>query len=113
RDIEQTDRVVGQYLILGAGNVDIVLLPANAPHPQPDDLVATQPAEQPGQHQGAEQFDRVFAANRVGVDVGVLEIEAGPQQLGPDVIGDDTGIRTDQGPDAAGSGQRPGPVERV
>jgi hypothetical protein len=40
RDIEQADGVLGEYLILGAGDVDVIVLPANAPDPQPDDLVA-------------------------------------------------------------------------
>ena len=79
RDVQQADRILAERFVVGvAGDGDILALPAYAPHPQPDDLVAAQPAEQPGQCQRPQQFDGVFAADRVGVDVAVLEVEAGP-----------------------------------
>lgn len=53
----------------------------------------------------------MLAADGVGVDVAVLEVEASPQQLGPNVVGDDARIRADESADAAWGGQRAGRVE--
>ena len=86
-------------------------MPAHAPDSQPDDLVAAESTEQPGKYQCSEQLDGMLAADRVGVDVAVLQVEARPQQFGPDVIGDHAWVRTDESADAARSGQRASGIE--
>ena len=87
------------------------MLPAGAADAEPDDLVAAEPAEQPDQRQGAQQLDGVLAAGRAVVDVAVLEVEPGPQQFRPHVIGDHPRVGADQRADAARGGQRAGRVE--
>jgi hypothetical protein len=88
-----------------------VVLPADAAGPQPDDLVAAQPGEQPGQGQCPDQLDRVVAARGRAGQVAGLDVQAGVQQLGPHVIGDHPGIGADQRADAARDGQRAGGIE--
>src|ERR1700682_6301228 len=53
----------------------------------------------------------MLAADRVGVYVAVLQVEARPQQFGPDIVGDDAWVGADQSADGARGGQRAGGIE--
>src|SRR5271167_751695 len=53
----------------------------------------------------------MLAADRVGVDVAVLQVEARPQQLGPDIVGDYAWVGADESADAARGGQRASGIE--
>jgi hypothetical protein len=56
RHVQQADRVAGQDLPGVPGDSGAVVLPPDAAHPQPRDLVAALPGEQPGQCDGADQL---------------------------------------------------------
>ena len=84
------------------------MLPADAADPQPDDLVAALPAEQPSQRDGADELHRVTGAARDRGEVAGLDVQPGPQQLGPDVVGDDPRVRADQRPPRPARATGPG-----
>ena len=73
-----------------------VVLPADAADPQPRDLVAAQPAEQPGQRDRPDQLHRVVGAGGVAGQIGLVQVQPGPQQLGPHLVGDHAGVGADQ-----------------
>ena len=79
------------------------------PTPEPGDFVAALAAEQPGEGDRADHVDRV-GAGPAG-QVGGVEVQAGPEQFGPEVVGDHTGIGSLQGADAARGFQCPRRVE--
>jgi hypothetical protein len=85
-----------------------VRLPADAADPQADDFRAAQAAEQPRDGQGAHQFYRVavsgVAARR---KIRLVEVEPGPEELRPQIIGDHPRGRADQGLDRPRGGQGP------
>ena len=87
------------------------MLPADAADPQPGDLVAAQPGEQPGQRDRADQLHRIVGVGGVAGQIGGVQVQSSPQQLGPHVVGDHAGIGADQGGDAARHCQRPVRVE--
>ncbi|MFF9624006.1 hypothetical protein [Streptomyces griseosporeus] len=74
-DVEQADRVAGQDLLRVAGDRCPVVLPADAAHPQPGDLVASLSGEQPGQCDRADQVERVEVPGAGLVQVGGLQIQ--------------------------------------
>jgi hypothetical protein len=111
RDVEQADGLLGQDLAGGAVDGLSLVLPADAADPQPGDLIAPQAGEQPGQCERADQLEGVVAAGGGAGEIRGLEVEPGPQQLGPDPIGDDAGVGGDQRGDGAGHRQGPGGVE--
>ena len=111
RHVEQADGIVGQDVGGVAGDRDAVALPADGPDPQAGDLVAAQPGEQPGQRDRADQLHRVVGACGGAGQVGVGQVQPGPQQLRPDVVGDHSRVGADQCCDAARHDQRAGRVE--
>jgi hypothetical protein len=94
-DVEQADGVPGEHLAGVTGDRCPVVLPADAADPEPGDLVAALSGEQPGQRGGADEFHRVAGAARDRGEVAGLDVQPGPQQLGPDVVGDDARVRAD------------------
>ena len=110
RHVQQADGLIGQDVGGVAGDGLAVVLPADAADPQPGDLVAAQAGEQPGQRDRPDQFHRVVGVGAAG-QVGGLQVEPGPQQLGPYLVGDHPRVGADQGVDAARDGQRPVGVE--
>jgi hypothetical protein len=101
RHVQQADRVAGQDLLRVAGDLGAVVLPADAARPQPGDLVAALPGEQPGQRDRADQFQRVEVPGLGLREVVFREVQPGPHQLRPDLVGDHPGVRAEQGGDAA------------
>ena len=79
------------------------MLPADAAETEPGDFVAALATEQPGEGDRADHVDRV-SAGPAGQIVGV-EVEAGPEEFGPQIVGDHPRIGSLQGPDAARSFQ--------
>src|SRR5262245_38672951 len=61
-------------------------LPANAADTQPHDLVATEPAEEPGKSKAAHELERILLPCG---EVLFRVVEARPKQLGPEIVGDD------------------------
>ena len=88
-----------------------VVLPADASDAQPGDLVAAQPGEQPGQRDRTDQLHRIVGVGGVAGQIGGVQVQPRPQQLGPHLVGDHAGIGADQGGDTAGHCQRPVRVE--
>ena len=86
------------------------MLPADAADTQAGDLITALAGEEPGEGHRADHLDGVDAAVSPG-QVGGLQVEPGPQQLGPDVVSDHPGIRSDQGSQAARGAQGRGRVE--
>ena len=107
--VQQADRVAGEYLAGVPADGHPVVLPADASHAQPGDLVAALTGKQPGERDRADHLDRVHAA--VGGQVGGVEVESGPQQFRPDAVGDHPGVWAQQRAEAARGGQRPSGVE--
>jgi hypothetical protein len=109
--VEQADGVTGEDFGGVSGDRHSVVLPADAAHAQAGDLVAAQPAEQPGHRHSPDKLHRVAQAVGVDGEVFGLDVEAGGQQFGPDVISDHPGVRADQGMDAAWCREGPDWVE--
>ena len=105
------NRVFGEDIAGVAGDRGSLVLPADAADPQPRDLIAAQAGEQPGQGHCPDELDRVDQRAAVGRHVLRCEVEPGPQQLGPHLVGDHPGIGAEQGTDASGDGQNTGGVE--
>jgi hypothetical protein len=109
--VQQADRVAGQDLVGVARDRGAVVLPADAAHPEAGDLVAALAGEQPGQRDRPHQFQRVEVP-RLGLrEVGGLQVQPSPHELGPDVVGDHARVGAEQHRDAARDGQRAGRVE--
>ena len=103
--VAQTDGITGQDIGGVAGDRSAVVLPADAADAQPGDLVAALAGEQPGQGDRADQLERVVRAGLRGRQVAGGQVEPGPEQLRPDVVGDHPRVRAAQGGDAARDGQ--------
>lgn len=96
RHVEQADAVGA----IGAR------LPADAPDPQPDDLIAAQAPKQPRHGQGPDEFDGVAIAGVAAChEICVGEVEPRPQEFRPEIIGDHARDRADQGLDGPRRGQ--------
>ena len=93
------------------GDRGAVVLPADAAHPQPGDLVAALAGEQPGQGDRPHQFQRVEVPGLGLREVAGLQVQPGPHELRPDVVGDHARVGAEQGRDAARDGQCPLRVE--
>ena len=109
-DVEQADGIAGQDMVVVAADAGAVVLPADAAEAEAGDLVAALAAEQPGERDGADQLKRVGPPVR-GQKVLRGEVQAGPEQLGPDVVGDHARVRPEQGLDAARGAERVRGVE--
>ncbi len=92
RHVQQTDRVTGQDLIRVTRDLGAVVLPADTAHPQAGDLITALPGEQPGQRDRTDQFERVEVPGLGLRQVVFREVQPGPHQLRPDLVGDDSGI---------------------
>src|SRR6266542_1323298 len=81
-------------------------LPADTADPQANEFIATQAAEQPRDDERPYQFHRIAIASVAArCEISVVEVEPGPQEFRPQIIGDDAGVRADQGLDRPGRGQ--------
>jgi hypothetical protein len=105
RNIQQTDGIADEHLGVITADRLAVVLPADAAPPQAGDLVAALPAEQPGQGDRADQFDRVEEPGTVHRQVSSLQVQPRPHKLRPDVVGDHPRVGAEQGTDAARGGQ--------
>ncbi|MFB6947287.1 MULTISPECIES: hypothetical protein [unclassified Streptomyces] len=63
-NVPQADGIAGEDFAGVAGDGQAVVLPADAAHREPGYLVAALAGEQPGQCDGADEFDRIGAAVR-------------------------------------------------
>lgn len=106
-DVQEACHVPGEDTVAGAGGGGPVVLPADA---ATGDLIAALAGEQPGEGDRADHVEGVDAAVGAG-QVGGLQVEPGPQQLGPDVVGDHVRVRPGQGAQAARGSQGLGRVE--
>src|SRR3954447_26089345 len=97
-DVKQADR-----RCVGTG--DIARLPTDAADAQAHDLVAALAGEQPGQRQRADEFEGIGADTTDGEVIGP-EIEPGPQDLGPGVVGDDPRLGAEHPAHAARGSER-------
>ncbi len=86
------------------------MLPADAADPQPVDLVAAQAGEQPRQRDRPDQLHRVVGVGAAG-QVASIEVQPGPQELGPYLVGDHPRVGADQRGDAARQRERAAGVE--
>ena len=107
RHVEQTDPLAGR---LG------LLLPADRADAQPQDLVGSQPGEQPHQRGRADELERIprrAGPAAVGVQREILagQVQAGPHQLRPHVVGDHARLGSDQRGDRARQPERAAGVE--
>ena len=89
-----------------------LLLPTDRANAQPKDLVGPQPGEQPHQRGRANELERIprragSAAIGVQREIVAGQVQAGPHQLRPHVIGDHARLGSDQ------RGDRPGQPERA
>ena len=87
-----------------------------APTPQAEDLVDAQAGEQPQQRDGADELERIprragSAAVHVLGRSSTLEVQPGPHQLRPDVVGDHARVGPDQRRDRPGDPDRATRVE--
>ena len=110
--VDQADGVGDRHVAGVGGDRCAVVLPAHAADPQPGQFVAAQAAEQPGECDRADQRHRVVGVGGVGGQVVGFDVQPGPQQLRPHVVGDDDPrVGADQRGDAARHRQRAGGVE--
>jgi hypothetical protein len=109
-NVQEADHVPGEDPVAVAGDGRSVVLPADAADAQPGDLVVPLAGEQPGEADRADHLEGMDSAVGAG-QVGGLQVEPCPQQLGPDVVGDHTGVRPEQGAQAARGSQGRGRVE--
>lgn len=110
RYVQQTDGVVDQNIGV-AGDRAPVVLPADVAGAQPDDLIGALAGEKPGQCDRADQFNGVEGPGLGHWQVRLGQVQSGPQELGPDLVGDHTRVRAEECTDAARGGRHPVGVE--
>ncbi|WP_331740124.1 hypothetical protein OG613_45415 (plasmid) [Streptomyces sp. NBC_00015] len=110
-DVQQADGVSRQYLVGVAGDRGPLVLPADAAHAKSRDLVIAQATEQPGQGQHPEELERIAEAVEPGRQIVGADVEPGPQQFGPDVIGYHPRVGAEHRRDGSGRRQRAYGVE--
>jgi hypothetical protein len=113
RYIEQTCRVFANHVLRCGRGTRRASLPADTSDTEPHQLVAAEPSEQPGESQRSDERKGV---NRPGVfgtlepsgpgQVLLFEAHAGPEQLGPQLVGEDAWVWADQRPDGARLSER-------
>lgn len=103
--VQEADGVPGEDLRGARGDGIPVVLPADASQAQARDLVAALAGEEPGQCDGADQFHGVDGTGFAAWDIVGLQVQSGPQQFRPDVVGDYTRSWADWRVDAARQGE--------
>ncbi|MEU6210819.1 hypothetical protein ABZ891_12985, partial [Streptomyces sp. NPDC047023] len=97
RDIEETDGVAGKDLLGVTGDGGAVVLPTDAAHPQSGDLIAALSGEQPGQCDRSDQFEGAELAGLGLRKICSFQVQARPQKLRPDLIGDHPRVGAEEG----------------
>jgi hypothetical protein len=113
RYIEQTCRIFANHVRRCGRGTRRASLPPDASDAQPHQLVAAESSKQPGECQGSNKREwihrpRVFRSFEPP-DLGhilLLEVHASPEQLGPQLVGEDAWVWADQPPDGARRGER-------
>ena len=89
-------------MALGSGWRAIRLLPADAADAKPYKLVATESGEQPGDDQRPYQGQRIPAGRW---EILSVEVDTCPEELGPNVIGDESWLWPNLSFDGARDGE--------
>ena len=110
-NVEQADRVLGEDLagVAGMGR------PSCCQRMQPTRSRAISSLRSPENSQVSVtariSSHRIVGVGGVAGQIGGVQVQPGPQQLGPHLVGDHAGVGADQGGDAARHGQRAVRVE--
>jgi len=106
RHVEQAHCISGEDVARAKGSYCIALR-ADAADPQPQNLVVAKSSEEPSRRKGSAHLDGIAVGSKLPSpgraatrEVVGYEVEAGPDQLGPDIVGDDARVGADQGEQA-------------
>src|SRR5436190_12073457 len=92
--VQQAGGTVVRQMVLGRSWGSTRSLPTNTADAKPYELVAAESGEQPGDDERPYQGQRIPARRW---EVVSIEVNACPEQLGPDVVGDESRLWTDLG----------------
>jgi hypothetical protein len=95
--IQEADGVrLGPQLLCPLGTAPLRALPADTPEAQAGNFIAAQAREEPHQGERPDQLHRIELPADVRRQIRGLQVEPCPQQLGPEVVRNDAGVRPNE-----------------